>query len=369
VDDIATYYLYTGDLAFVQDEWPVITRELAYNASLVDARGLLTTDASDGLDWDFYDGPKSGEVTAYNVIYYETLQDAASLASALGLSDAAAAYRDQAAALATAINSDLLDPTTGLYEVSSSEPGTIAQDANSLAVLYGVAPPARVPGILSALRSDLWKTPYGPIAFNAAAGYRVSVSPFISSFEVEARLASGETKSALALLRRLWGHMDAAGRDNTSTDWEMVGLHGGPGFGRQTSLAHGWASGATAVLSAYVLGVRPTSPGYQTWLVQPHPGSLAWAEGNVPTPYGTIAVRWAQDCRSGRFALQARVPAGSCGSLSVPVPRWGSLVVVRVDSGGRSRQLFRPIKTARGTTHLSVRVAGGATFSVDVQPR
>ena len=37
VDNIATYYLYTGDLAFVRAEWPVITRELAYNASLVDA--------------------------------------------------------------------------------------------------------------------------------------------------------------------------------------------------------------------------------------------------------------------------------------------------------------------------------------------
>ncbi len=48
VDNIATYFLYTGDLAFVRSEWPMITRELAYNRSMVDSRGLLVTDATNG---------------------------------------------------------------------------------------------------------------------------------------------------------------------------------------------------------------------------------------------------------------------------------------------------------------------------------
>ncbi len=51
----------------------------------MDSRGLLATDASDGSDWDYYDGAKSGEVTAYNDIYYETLKDASVLANALGM--------------------------------------------------------------------------------------------------------------------------------------------------------------------------------------------------------------------------------------------------------------------------------------------
>ena len=95
VDNIATYYLYTGDLAFVRAEWPMITRELGYNQSLVDGRGLLVTDASDGKDWDYYDGAKSGEVTAYNDIYFETLTDAALLADALGMPAQAATYRQK----------------------------------------------------------------------------------------------------------------------------------------------------------------------------------------------------------------------------------------------------------------------------------
>ena len=71
--DIATYYLFTGDLRFVRTEWPAITRELAWNQSQVDGRGLLITNRDDGLDWDYYDGPKTGAVTAYNAIYVETL--------------------------------------------------------------------------------------------------------------------------------------------------------------------------------------------------------------------------------------------------------------------------------------------------------
>ena len=120
VDNIATYYLYTGDLAFVRTEWLVITRELAYNASLVDGRGLLITNSDDGQDWDYYNGSHAGAVTYYNDIYFETLTDAALMADALGQSDQAASYRQEAASLHTAINRYLFDPSTGLYDCPTS---------------------------------------------------------------------------------------------------------------------------------------------------------------------------------------------------------------------------------------------------------
>ena len=131
-----------------------------------------------------------------------------------------------------------------------------------------------------------------------------AVSPFVTNEEVRAEFAQGDTASALSLLQKLWGYMDSPGPDFTGADWELVGPTGAPGFGSYTSLAHGWASGATADLSQYVLGVQPYRPGYRAWLVQPHPGSLTWAEGNVPTPLGTITVRWAQSPTSGAFSLQ-----------------------------------------------------------------
>jgi alpha-L-rhamnosidase len=103
--------------------------------------------------------------------------------------------------------------------------------------------------------------------------------------------------------------------------WEALAPDGSPATresagGTFASLAHGWASGPTSALSKYVLGVRPIQPGYKTWLIEPQPGDLSWAEGRVPTPYGPIAVRWQKTPRGLR--LEINVPNGTSGSVGLP---------------------------------------------------
>ncbi|HXQ60948.1 MAG TPA: alpha-L-rhamnosidase C-terminal domain-containing protein [Acidimicrobiales bacterium] len=369
VNNIATYYLYTGDLSFVRSQWPMITRELAWNASTVDSRGLLVTDGTDGQDWDYYDGNKTGEVSAYNDIYFETLTSAALMADALGQPSQADVYRREATTLRTAINRYLLDPSTGLYALSNLQPSAVAQDGNSLAVLFGVAPQGRAAAILAALAKTLPSTPYGPLPFTADARYRAGVSPFVTNEEVDALFATGDTAAATTLLRTLWGYMDAPGPDDSGADWELVGADGSPGFGASTSLAHGWSSGATADLSSYVLGVQPSNAGFRTWSVRPHPGSLSWVEGDVPTPHGTIAVRWAQHRSTGRFTLQVRSPARTRGTISVPVPRPGAVVTVRVTTPGKGTRSPHSVTAPAGTASVSLTVPGGTTDVVDVIPR
>ena len=304
VVNIATYYLYTGDLAFVRSEWPMITRELGYNRSLVNQRGLMATDSTNGADWDYYDGDKTAEVTAYNDIYYQTLSDAATMAQALGLEAEAAQYLQEAASLRSAINRYLFDSSTDLYPVSDLQPGSVAQDGNALAVVAGVVPNGAGAKVLDALQHSLPSTPYGPLPFSADTGYRAAISPFVTNEELQALFAVGDTSSAMALLETVWGHMDTAGPDFTAADWEGVGANGRPDYAGFTSLAHGWSTGATADLTSDVLGVQPTSAGYRTWSLHPHPGVLAWVEGDVPTPRGPIAVRWAQARATQRFALE-----------------------------------------------------------------
>jgi len=105
--------------------------------------------------------------------------------------------------------------------------------------------------------------------------------------------------------------------------WEALALNGMPqSIG--TSLAHAWGSGPTSALSKYVLGVRPVEPGYKTWLVEPQPGDLSWATGTVPTPFGPIAVGWEKDAQG--FNLELLVPAGTSGTVGVPVDAAGALL-------------------------------------------
>jgi alpha-L-rhamnosidase len=316
---LGSYYLYTGDTAFVQQEWPVVQAELAWNASQLDSRGLFVTNSSDGADWDYYDANKTGEVTEYNILYYKALLDGAMLATAAGQTAQAATYTSEAAALRTAINTYLFNSSTGLYYISNTQTTGVAQDANSLAVLYGVAPAADDSPILAALKTDLWTNPYGPMPFTSSAGYSATISPYISGYELDARLASGDTADAEALLDTEWGHMIAAGPDDTGTMWENIASSGAPGFGASSSLSHGWASTPTSALSGYMLGIQPVTPGYATWLVQPHPGDLAWAEGQAPTPHGAVQVSWAGEAGDGQFSMQVTAPSGTTGTIAVPV--------------------------------------------------
>jgi alpha-L-rhamnosidase len=329
---LGSYYLYTGDTAFARQEWPVVQAELAWNASQTDARGLLVTDGSDGADWDYYDGVKTGEVTEYNVLYYKALLDGATLATAAGQTAQAATYTQQAAALKTAINTYLFNAATGRYNISNTQTAGVAQDANALAVLYGVAPAADDAPILAALKTSLWTNPYGPVPFSASTGYSQRPSPYASGYELDARLATGDTANAEQLLTTLWGHMIAPGPDSTGTMWELVNTDGTPGFGSFTSLAHGWATTPASALSGYMLGIQPVTPGYATWLVQPHPGTLTWAAGQAPTPHGALRVSWARPGGNGPFSLRVTAPAGTTGTIAVPAGP-GTHPVVK--AGGR----------------------------------
>jgi hypothetical protein len=354
VEAIVDYYRLTGDETFARQLQPAVEAELALNASQVDARGLLVTQPAPlsptgGLDWDPYNGPKAGAVTAYNVLYYHVLQEAAYLEAHLGAQAAADDDLARATALRTSIDANLWNPATGVYDLSDSLRGTVAEDANALAVLYGVADQQQTASILTGLRR-LWTT-CGALAYSADTGFNPLISPFVNGFETAARLQSGDASSALALLRSLWGTMIRRGPDTTGTFWEAVtpacdmAVTGTGNPIDNDSLAHGWASGPTWQLSTYVLGVRPVDPGYRTWVLSPQPGDLKWAEGRVPTAAGPFPVRWSRSVRNGRFQLSFTPPAGTSGTVVVPELGTGQRVAldghpvsngpIAVDGGAR----------------------------------
>ena len=252
-------------------------------------------------------------MTAFNALYYRALRDVAYIEASLGNTAKAAAYNQTAGKVRTAINANLRNPGTGTYYLSESDHSTFAQDANAMAVLFGIAPAADVPGILNALKT-LWG-PHGSGPFSGST-YSNLISPFITAFEVEADYLAGDTADAEHLLHLTWDQMiDPRGPFFTGGMWENIGPDGTATESR-TSLAHGWASGPTPIMISYVLGVQPVSPGYQTFTVAPHFGSLRWAEGAVPTPYGRIFVRWNRD--GHRFSVTVAVPPQATAFVDLP---------------------------------------------------
>jgi len=109
-------------------------------------------------------------------------------------------------------------------------------------------------------------------------------------------------------------------RDPGGVFWERIENNGLPGRGVfSDSSAHAWSTGPTALLSQYVLGVSPKTAGYRQWSVAPQVGDLAWAQGVVPTPRGSIAVRWTHN--GAAFVLTVKGPKRGQGFVTIPGAR------------------------------------------------
>ncbi len=332
--DLASYYLYSGDAPFAESQYQTMKNELAYNRALVDpSSGLLITRAGAGRDWDFYDGDKLGAVTAYNAIYYKALTDAARVASDLAGRDPsnpsaatwqsdAATWSSQATDLRQRINALLFDAGRGVYKLADRDNGThagtaVPQDANAEAITFGVAPAGTPAGILRYLRSNLWGR-FGPQPYSPDANYSTVISPFVTGMEVDARFAAGDTDGALALTHNLWDQMtDRHGPYYTGALWEKLNQDG-TDVDANASLAHGWATGPVSSLSGYLVGARPVTAGYKTWIIAPQPGNVTWAQGQIPTPSGALVSRWRRGHRDSSWTLTMAAPKGTSGTVAVP---------------------------------------------------
>lgn len=353
---LADCWRYSGDRSLVSDLWPAITAHLRWAQTLAGSDGLLVTDSSNGLDWHpQFGGALSGQVSLVNVIYAKCLNDAADMAAALGEHAASSAYAALAAATRAALDKALFNTSTGVYDISDSLRGTVAQDVNALAVLWGVASDARVDTLLDKLESALL-TPYGHRAFSSDSGWGSVISPMTGGFEVGALFRAGRAKDALRLVRTGWAMMVNDSTHACGTTWESMTDAGVPG-GSDISLAHAWSSGPTALMSRHVLGARPIEAGWTSWLCKPAPGDLSWAAGQVPTPQGPIQIKWARLSGSDVVAeLSITVPAGTKCTLALPPELQGSQTLVNerhVEMAEQSDLDTDPAKTGYRYLELS----------------
>lgn len=106
--------------------------------------------------------------------------------------------------------------------------------------------------------------------------------PFISYLVHDAVAQAGKADKLIELYRR-WSQFLVGGYDTIGECW---------GWGTHV---HGWSCTPTKDLIFYTLGVTPNKPGYSEARIAPRLGSLDWAKGKVPTPFGIITVEVDQD--------------------------------------------------------------------------
>ena len=215
--------------------------------------------------------------------------------------------------------------SAGAYLDSATGPVRHAQDGNAIAITAGVADGERAAAALDHLDATT-ALRYGNAFMDndtIFGGASQRVYAFTSYPEIVARFENGRADSAIDQIRRTYGWMDS--HDPGITNWEGIGPGGSLYEDAYTSMAHGWSTGVLPALTHQLLGAKPVSPGYATWEVRPHPGTVSWAQGQLPTPHGPLAVDWIR--HGDVFTLTVHAPQGTGGAVALPTG--GHRVTVR----------------------------------------
>jgi hypothetical protein len=313
IEALYDYTLYTGDRSLLGSDYDNLVQLVdgLYPAH-VDSAGLLENWLGNA---DYAYIARTGPVVSYyNAQYVRALGMAAALARWEGDTTRAASWLARTAPIRTAFQNDFWDPSAGAFTDSAGNRAAHPLDGNVFAILAGLATRQQQASILAfvdrTLRRSVGDAIVDTNVWDRPGGWGINgpqrIIPFISYFELLARFDAGDDAGAFGLIRREWGYMLSRG---PGTMWESIDSGTGQPITQDGSRDHGWSSGAAPALSSFVLGVLPTSPGFATFTVTPHPGNLTWVQGSVPTPHGPIAVSW--KLVKGKPVVRVTAPPGT----------------------------------------------------------
>jgi alpha-L-rhamnosidase len=292
------YWMHTGDRSVVAAMYPVLSNLSDYVFRAVDpSTGLVTnlpaTDNASPLPVD----------TRQNVLGVNVFRRAGDVASVLGRPpDEILRQRQRQSALVGAINSRLTRPD-GVYvdglEGNGAQSPQASQPGNTVAIAYGVVPPANE------------TTVAGYVAIQ-----RMASPPRTAGELLESLALAGRDDAVMARITDSksdgWANILARGGTFTWEVWDPSDANG-------DSMSHGWGSNVLVEIQQVLLGVRPAAPGYASVDVTPPRAGLLRASGRVPTPRGDMSVSWHRPTGAdGTFSLDVSIPPNAAASVRVP---------------------------------------------------
>ena len=255
---------------------------------------------------------------------YRTLHTGASIASWVqhsSPSNLTALFLTRAESLKSAIMTHCWDPQAGMFKDNATNTKLYPQDANSMAILFGVVSPngTEAQSISRGLTRN-W-TPIGAETPELPG----NISPFISSFEIQAHFIAGQTERAFDLIKRCWGWYlkNPNGTQSTVIEGYLTdstfGYRSMRGYGNDPSYvshAHGWSTGPTSALTEYVVGLSVIEPAGAKWTLKPNFDVLNWSRAGFTTPLGKYEATWKKSNVS--ILLEWSAPEGTLGYVEIP---------------------------------------------------
>lgn len=299
---IYDYYLYSGDKSFLQKIYPRMLGLMDFCLSRRNSSGMVEGMNGDWVFLDWAPMPKTGELSAEQLLFCRSLETMALCATIMQDENKAAEYRHLASKLQTDIMRDFWDGNQNAL-VHGREKGQlnnlVTKYANIFAMMFGYFDNAQIAKVKeSVLLNDK---------------IQKITTPYMRFYEMAALCATGEQKYVLKEMKNYWGGMLGLGATSFWEEYnpDLTGsdhyaMYGRP-FGK--SLCHAWGASPIYLLGKYYLGVRPLSPGYEQYMVEPELGGLEWMNGKVPTPKGEVEIVM------NRNKINIKTPSANKGTL------------------------------------------------------
>ncbi|WP_462409407.1 alpha-L-rhamnosidase-related protein [Neobacillus sp. Marseille-QA0830] len=324
---IYDYYLYTGDIAFVKSQYERSVSLMDFCLERRNEEGMMEGIEDDWVfvDWAHIDN--RGEVSTIQLLLCRSLETLAAIAELVGDRDRSLEYQNMANELKSKIMDIFWDKEQGAL-VHNRHEGIISDKVTKYPNMF-----ALMFGYLDGMQTESVKQ---NVMLNPAI-QRIK-TPYMRFYELAAMCEVGEHLFVLDEMLSYWGGMLDLGAtsfweefDPNQKGAEHLGMYD-MRFGR--SLCHAWGASPLYLVGKYFLGVKPLSPGYETFTVEPHLGGLKWIQGTVPIGKGDVEVYM----NSERIRVRA---SGGLGvlrykkeeeSLEAPIPTDGSWLDVPLNN-------------------------------------
>ena len=283
---VREYYQYTGDRRFLEQVFDRMVSLMDFTIARLDAHGRPRNGYRDWMFIDWAPQPlhNAGGVTSFEqMLLVEALEALADVADTIKR-PGADAWRARAKKLRAEIVPLFWNAEKGALMHLLKDDGTLDPQLTRYPNMFGLAW-----GYFDAAQRD---SVLKNVIFNDAV-MKIQ-TPYMRFYELEALCSLGLQTKVMDEIRAYWGGMLNEG---ATSFWELYNpdekglakyaMYGRP-FGK--SLCHAWGASPLYLLGRYYLGVSPTKPGYEEYVVQPDLGGLAWMDGSVPTPHGAIRV-------------------------------------------------------------------------------
>lgn len=264
------YYMAYGDLDFLVRMYPRAVEIIRFSEKRVNADGFITECTGDWAFIDWADMDRTGAVCAEQFLFAESYRVMADIAALVGQNGEEFRYRYDA--LRERIDRFYWREHLGAY-IDSYESGkeNVTRHANIFAVMYGFVSPDRA----QIINENVFENDAVPKI----------TTPYFKGYELDVYGKLGRLDKIERELDTYWGGMIALG---AGTVWEefdpsMNGIEHYAMYGGKfmKSLCHAWGAGPIYLFGRYYLGVYPTSPGYESFNVEPCLGGLDSMSGTV----------------------------------------------------------------------------------------